>query len=385
VHRSWRKQLHLVELRQSGHRRRERSWWRSRRLIAAVVCVDLLGAGSLAYAITRPGDRPAATSASSQPARQTLGSAARPATVNATSKLARARRPRLAPATNMPSQTMSRAPAALADAKVRSAVAPALRADARPSFAALSEKLAPQARIAIAVQPVDGGRMQVLGDDPPMQAMSTSKILILSAVLRDRGGVDNLTPEQRSLAQAAITQSDNDSILSLFTDLEADKGGLVGASAYATSLLRSAGDEETQVTTATPPAGYATTFGQTPWTPSAEVSFFRALALGCVLAPADTDYELGLMRAIEPSESWGLGSAGFDRVAFKGGWGPEPSGQYGVRQTGIIGSGNSAVVVSVAADPAATFGAGQSALDQVGQWLHREIQLTPRPAGACRE
>ena len=30
------------------------------------------------------------------------------------------------------------------------------------------------------------------------------------------------------------------------------------------------------------------------------------------------------MRTIEPSESFGLGSAGFEQVAFKGGWGPEP-------------------------------------------------------------
>ena len=91
--------------------------------------------------------------------------------------------------------------------------------------------------------------------------------------------------------------------------------------------------------------GYATTFGQTTWTPTAEVGFFRALALGCVLPKADAGFELGLMRDIEPSESFGLGSAGFGQVAFKGGWGPEPDGQYGVRQTGIIGSGGSGVVV----------------------------------------
>jgi hypothetical protein len=216
-----------------------------------------------------------------------------------------------------------------------------------------------------------------------MQAMSTSKILILSALLRDRRGVQNFTPEQRLLARAAITQSDNGSILALFSDLEADKGGLNGASGYATSLLRGVGDDQTQVTTAPPPPGYATTFGQTAWTPSAEVAFFRALALGCVLPRADTDFELGLMRAIEPSESFGLGSAGFQQVAFKGGWGPEPENQYGVRQTGIIGAGDSGVVVSLIADPVSTFTVGQSVLDQVAQWLRGEVQLTQRPASSC--
>ena len=57
-----------------------------------------------------------------------------------------------------------------------------------------------------------------------MQAMSTSKVLILSALLRDKGGVAQPDLREQSLARAAITESDNDSILALFRDLEADKG-----------------------------------------------------------------------------------------------------------------------------------------------------------------
>ena len=213
--------------------------------------------------------------------------------------------------------------------------------------------------------------------------MSTSKILILSALLRDKGGVSHLTPEQMTLARAAVTHSDNDAILGLFSSLEADRGGLLRASAYATSLLRGVGDRQTHVTTAALPAGYATTFGQTPWTPTAEVMFFRALALGCVLSEPGTDYVLGLMRDIEPSESFGLGSAGFRQVAFKGGWGPEPGDEYGVRQTGIIGGGASAVVVSLVADPVSTFAVGQSVLDEVARWLRDHVRLVPRPMGSC--
>jgi hypothetical protein len=89
------------------------------------------------------------------------------------------------------------------------------------------------------------------------------------------------------------------------------------------------------------------------------------------------------MRNIEPSESFGLGSAGFHQVAFKGGWGPEPEDQYGVRQTGIIGSGDSGLVVSLVADPVSTFAVGQSVLDQVAQWLRGEVRSTRRPAGSC--
>ena len=224
--------------------------------------------------------------------------------------------------------------------------------------------------------------MQTFGGNPLMPAMSTSKIFILTALLLDRGGVQHFTAEQKSLAQTAITESDNDSILALFSDLEADQGGLTGASSYATNLLHKAGDLTTTVSTGPIPAGYATTFGQTPWTPAQEVTFFRALANGCLVPSADADYELGLMRQIIASESWGLGSAGFMHVAFKGGWGPLPGG-YGVRQTGIIGTGRKAAVVSIAADPATSFTTGQTVLDQIATWVRGEIRPAAHSTAAC--
>ena len=286
----------------------------------------------------------------------------------------------------VPHQATARAsvqPGRTSTASATASVVPALGANAHASFANLTAHLDLEGRLAVAIQPLGHGNIEVLGGDPAMQAMSTSKILILSALLLDKRGVNNLTPEQRALAQAAVTESDNDAILALFGDLEADRGGLQGASAYATSLLREVGDDQTQVTTAPPPPGYATTFGQTPWTPTAEVTFFRSLALGCLLPPGDTGYVLGLMRSVEPSESFGLGSAGFSKVAFKGGWGPERPDRYGVRQTGIIGDGDSGVVVSIIADPVSTFAAGQSVLDQVSSWLRKQIRIAPRPADRC--
>jgi hypothetical protein len=304
--------------------------------------------------------------------------------------------PRLAPATVMTKPSQSRAPKVPLNANAKaqpSGAAPdtdpdhgsggwALGTNARASFAQLRTRLAGEGRIAIAVQPLGTGRLQVLGGSPAMPAMSTSKIFILSALLLDRGGVQNFTAEQKSLAQTAITESDNDSILALFGDLEDDKGGLTGASDYATDLLHRAGDMTTTVSTGSVPAGYATTFGQTPWTPAQEVTFFRALANGCLLPRADTDYVLGLMGQIVPSERWGLGSAGFTHVAFKGGWGPLAGG-YGVRQSGIIGAGAKAVVVSIAADPATTFTTGQSVLDQIANWLRSEIRPSAHEAAPC--
>ena len=383
----------------SSRQQRGRRWWQSPRVIVAIVCVDLLAVGVLVYALTRPSghdhrsDRVvAAVAADPQPARPATN------TTTATTKL-RLHPHAVVPATTLPSPSGSRAPKlpkGAAKAARGSSVdgqsgsgasepttsGAALGPEAARSFARLQDQIGSQADIAVAVQPLGQAPLQVFGSDPPMLAMSTSKVLILSSLLLDKGGPSGLSGEERALAQTAITESDNDSILSLFSDLEADKGGLDGASTYATGLLRAAGDNRTVVTTAPAPAGYATSFGQTPWSPSREVRFFRALALGCVIPQASANYELGLMRQIVPSESWGMGSAGFPQIAFKGGWGPLPGG-YGVRQTAIIGSGSSAVVASIAADPATDFETGQEVLTEIGHWLHAHLRLTPRAEASC--
>ncbi len=93
-----------------------------------------------------------------------------------------------------------------------------------------------------------------------------------------------------------------------------------------------------------------------------------------------------LMERIVPSESWGLGSADFSSVAFKGGWGPEPpSGAYLVRQSGIIDVGSSkAVAVSIVAFPSSgSFGAGTQMLNETAHWLRRELRLVSRSGVSC--
>ena len=132
---------------------------------------------------------------------------------------------------------------------------PILNGRAARSFAALQRDLGSEGQISIAIQPLGSSRVTVVGGDPQMIGMSTTKILVLAALLRERGGVANLTAEQRALARAAITESDNRAVLDLFSMLESDRGGLIGASAYMTSLLREAGDRQTSVATGpTPPA-----------------------------------------------------------------------------------------------------------------------------------
>jgi hypothetical protein len=250
---------------------------------------------------------------------------------------------------------------------------------ATSSFQRLASSL--PGRVELAVTPLGTGQPEVLGEDGAAHGWSTTKVPVLVALLRARGSV-GLTSQEQAWAQAAITASDNQSVLDLFNDLERLKGGLGGASGYIEYVLRISGDNETVVATAPPPPGAATTFGQTKWSPEKAVKFFRSLALGCLLSSSQTSYVLGLMQNIEPSESWGLGSAGFRSVAFKGGWGPESSG-YLVRQSGIIdpGSSSGAAVAIVAYAP--SFSAGTEMLTRTASWLAHNLVLTPHANAGC--
>ncbi len=262
---------------------------------------------------------------------------------------------------------------------------PVFAASANASFARLTAQL--PGRLELAVAPIGSGSTEVLGSNEPAHGWSTTKVPVLVALLKARGerGLDRLTAQQLALARSAITESNNESVLALFADLEQMKGGLVGASRYIQGLFRASGDSETVVSVAPPPPGAVTTFGQTEWRPSESVKFFRALAVGCLIPSGETSYVLNLMEHIESSESWGLGSAGFRSIAFKGGWGPSPSGAYLVRQSAIIDPGSSrAVAVSVVAFPnSGSFSTGVEMLGRAGTWLRRELRLTPRSGAGC--
>jgi hypothetical protein len=260
-----------------------------------------------------------------------------------------------------------------------------LATGAQASFARLQQSFGDH--VELAILPLGGdGQVETLGGDVAAHGWSTMKVPVLVALLRARGA-RGLTSSEQLWARAAITESDNESILELFGDLERLHGGLLGASRFVQQLFRLSGDTQTTVSTAAPPAGAVTTFGQTEWSPGEAVKFFRELGRGCLLAPTQTGYVLSLMQSIEPSESWGLGSAGFDSVAFKGGWGPEVSGGYLVRQSGIVDVGTSrAAAVAIVALPSggsSSFAAGTEVLDRTSAWLRQTLRLRSGVQGGC--
>jgi hypothetical protein len=254
-----------------------------------------------------------------------------------------------------------------------------LGAGSASSFQELTASLG--GHIELAVAPLGAGAIQTLGGDDPAHGWSTTKVPVLVSLLRARAA-GGLTAQEKSWAHSAITESNNESVLALFEDLERLKGGLTGASRYMEEVLRLGGDTATVVATAPPPAGAVTTFGQTEWSPAEAVKFFRSLALECLLPASQTSYVLGLMESIEPGESWGLGSAGFSSVAFKGGWGPEAGG-YLVRQSGIVAPESSRGVAVAIVAFAPSFGAGTEMLTRTATWLERHLRLASRPTAGC--
>lgn len=203
-------------------------------------------------------------------------------------------------------------------------------------------------------------------------AWSTMKVPISLAMLRQSGG--RLDPETRSLMHAAITESDNAAAEQLWSALGEPR---VAAEAVE-RVLADAGDASTRVQETVTRPGY-TAFGQTLWPLDAQQRFIAALP--CLPNSASL---LALMREIAPDQSWGLGSSGLP-AAFKGGWGPDPSGGYLVRQMGLLKlpSGGT-VAVTMAARPAdGSFAAGTAELTTMARWLASRLHDAYAPPERC--
>jgi len=237
-------------------------------------------------------------------------------------------------------------------------------------------------QVGVAVRPLGGGASINAGTLQSGTAWSTMKVPVILARYRLAESRGESTAALTARATAAVTQSDNAAVLSLFEDIVVQLGGVVPASRYIQQGLRAAGDATTEINTV-PPAGGFSTFGQTQWSLDAGMRFFRALADSC-LSPLDASRELlELMGEITPSQRWGLGQAPFaaDAVRFKGGWGPDPTGRYLVRQFGVITAPNGrGIVVALIAKPAdGTFASGIADLNELADAVAGAVNPAAAP------
>ena len=243
--------------------------------------------------------------------------------------------------------------------------------DAVESFARLAATL--PGPVGIAISPVGAGPLLTFGPLQAGHAWSTMKVPVLVTELRllsAQGEV--LTEDTGAEARAALVASDNAAAQAIFARLERRAGGLAPASESLQETLRVAGDRSTRINTAPNDAGF-TTWGQTEWSASGQVAFYRSLARGRLLPGSETHYVLELMRSVQPDQRWGAGSAPFGvPVAFKGGWGPEDEGAHLVRQAAIVGSGDAGYVFGMLA-LASDFSAGTRVLDAIAAWVARSF------------
>ena len=213
-------------------------------------------------------------------------------------------------------------------------------ADADKSLAAefttLENKL--NATIGLVISAVGASPTQlVFGDWTSGPAWSTSKVPLTIAALREEN-----PPTVTDLMRAAITESDNAAAESIWAGL----GDPVPAAHKIEAVLAQYGDPTTvEWQRKRPPF---TAFGQTVWSLTNQARFTAGAVCDSGNAPIFT-----LMGQVESDQSWGLGVIPDTR--FKGGWGPSPTGNYLVRQLGVLKTPTGLTAVAVATEPSIGF------------------------------
>ncbi|MCX4093936.1 hypothetical protein [Nocardia sp. alder85J] len=229
-------------------------------------------------------------------------------------------------------------------------------------FAAMQDDL--HGTVGIALMPVDGRQVTTLGSWTTGVAWSTIKVpLALAALRQDSTGLADS-------AAAAITASDNEAAQAMWDAL----GGGEQAANAVEAVLRETGDTSTDVADRHNPAAKETvndqmSFGATVWTLVDQVRFASRLPCLDHATPV-----MDLMSQITSSQSWGLGS--FTGAEFKGGWGPDDdTGNYLVRQFGLLPTWAGQVAVAIAAQPdSGTFDDATAMLDKVSALLARHAR-----------
>lgn len=225
-------------------------------------------------------------------------------------------------------------------------------------FARLSRNLGGSSGVAIA-----GPTPRRLGTWTNGVAWSSIKVPLAVAALEDGASA--------ATARRAITASDNAAAEQLWAQL----GAGVQAGTATEAVLREAGDHETRVQTARVRAGF-TPFGQTRWSLAAQARFMAGLP--CVPGAAPV---LALMGEVVADQRWGLGRIG---ARFKGGWGPEPSGGYEVRQMGLVPVAGGDVAVAIANAPAdGAFATGTANLTRIAEWVKNHVAAADHVTRSC--
>ena len=196
------------------------------------------------------------------------------------------------------------------------------------------------------------------GFTAPSPAWSTIKVPIAVAAMRAIPGLEED-------ARAAVSASDNAAAQRLYDGVGPEAvDGVLAQVGLATGLNTE------------PLRPEFSTYGQTQLSVAEEAVLAGRLA--CVDGAGPV---LALMGQIDPSQAYGLGTIG---ALFKGGWGPDTTGAYQVRQFGLIprADGTWAPVALTALPADGTYETGQAMLTLAAEILAKD--LAQLPAAACQ-
>jgi hypothetical protein len=222
-----------------------------------------------------------------------------------------------------------------------------------------------QAKLGVAISAVGNGQIVTTwGDWQEGPAWSTMKVPLVIAAYRQQK-----PPQVTDVMRAVITGSDNTAAESLWEQL----GDPATAAERLQQILRQNNDPTTVESQKIRPE--FTAFGQTIWSLVNQVRFTAN-----AFCNSENEPIFALMNQIEADQKWGIGNIA--ATPFKGGWGPSPSGNYLVRQFGVLTTPAGKVAVAIAAEPASgSFDDGTKDLGAVGRWLTDHLEVLP--AGQC--
>ncbi|MGK8523535.1 hypothetical protein ACRS6B_19190 [Nocardia asteroides] len=262
------------------------------------------------------------------------------------------------PATSEPTITEA---AARTDQKGLSLILPGTLA---ASYAELAASV--RGKLGMAIMPVGGEQVVTFGEWTSGPAWSTMKVPLTIAALRRSSSSSSYA------ASAAITQSDNAAADVLWQSL----GTAQEAAQSVQAVLREGGDSKT-VVPATRTRAEHSAFGQAEWSLTDQVRF--ASRLPCL---PQAERVTSLMAQVVASQRWGLGE--FGGAEFKGGWGPDASGAYLVRQFGVIDIPSGQIAIAIAVQPeSGTFSDGMNILDRLATVVSQH--LDELAGGRCPE
>ncbi|HHU09641.1 MAG TPA: hypothetical protein GXZ60_06455 [Intrasporangiaceae bacterium] len=209
---------------------------------------------------------------------------------------------------------------------------------------------------------VDGDGLHALGLAPDDTAWSTIKVPLAIAAL-ERAATTGAAVTRD--VEAAITRSDNPAAARLWTSLGPTRDA-AGAVDEVLTAYDSVGTRTEDETVRPPFSAY----GQTRWSVTDQARF--AAALSC----ADPDSAAAQVRAamgrVTPEHRWGIGQ--LDSAHLKGGWGPDVSGAYLLRQLGdVTVDGRTYALAASAQSGTGSYARGAADLTALVQWWADEV------------